>query len=60
MEATIDSQTQAWIWKTWLPDAPCFLPRGIDNSSGDIIFIPDDNWFGPLAGKNDRYLLWVL
>ena len=29
----------------------CFLPRGIDNSSGDIIFVPNDERFGPLAGK---------
>ena len=29
----------------------CFLPRGIDNSSGDIIFVPKDERFGPLAGK---------
>jgi hypothetical protein len=29
----------------------CFLPRGIDNSSGDIIFVPDDKRFGPLAGR---------
>lgn len=28
----------------------CFLPRGIDNSSGDIAFLPDDKRFGPLAG----------
>ena len=29
----------------------CFLPRGIDNSSGDIVFVPKDERFGPLAGK---------
>ena len=29
----------------------CFLPRGIDNSSGDVIFVPKDERFGPLAGK---------
>ena len=29
----------------------CFLPRGIDNSSGDIIFVPKDQRFGPLAGR---------
>ncbi len=29
----------------------CFLPRGIDNSSGDIIFVPKDKRFGPLAGR---------
>ena len=29
----------------------CFLPRGIDNSSGDVIFAPNDERFGPLAGK---------
>ena len=29
----------------------CFLPRGIDNSSGDIVFVPKDKRFGPLAGR---------
>ncbi|HIG29462.1 MAG TPA: hypothetical protein EYQ50_17370 [Verrucomicrobiales bacterium] len=29
----------------------CFVPRGIDNSSGDIAFIPSDERFGPLAGR---------
>ncbi|MGK0186927.1 MAG: azurin [Verrucomicrobiales bacterium] len=29
----------------------CFIPRGIDNSSGDIVFVPEDPRFGPLAGK---------
>jgi azurin len=29
----------------------CFLPRGIDNSSGDILFVPKDERFGPLAGR---------
>ena len=29
----------------------CFLPRGLDNSSGDIIFVPKDERFGPLAGR---------
>lgn len=29
----------------------CFIPRGIDNSSGDIAFLPDDLRFGPLAGS---------
>jgi azurin len=28
----------------------CFIPRGIDNSSGDITFLPDDPRFGPLSG----------
>jgi azurin len=28
----------------------CFIPRGIDNSPGDLIFLPDDKRFGPLAG----------
>ena len=36
--------------KTWLPHAPVFLPRGID-TSGDVIFAPNDERFGPLAGK---------
>ena len=29
----------------------CFIPRGIDSSSGDIIFFPQDDRFGPLAGR---------
>ncbi|MHC4996605.1 MAG: DUF6797 domain-containing protein, partial [Planctomycetota bacterium] len=29
----------------------CFIPRGIDNSSGDIAFLPDDPRLGPLAGS---------
>jgi azurin len=29
----------------------CFLPRGIDNSSGDIVFVPKDERFGPLTGR---------
>ena len=29
----------------------CFLPRGLDNSSGDILFVPKDERFGPLAGR---------
>jgi azurin len=28
----------------------CFIPRGIDNSPGDLCFLPDDKRFGPLAG----------
>lgn len=28
----------------------CFIPRGIDNSSGDLVFLPDDPRLGPLAG----------
>ncbi len=27
----------------------CFLPRGIDNSSGDLVFVPNDERMGPLA-----------
>ena len=29
----------------------CYIPRGIDNSSGDIAFLPEDSRLGPLAGK---------
>lgn len=29
----------------------CFIPRGVDNSSGDITFLPDDERLGPLAGS---------
>ena len=29
----------------------CFVPRGIDNSSGDVLFVPDDKRAGPLAGR---------
>lgn len=29
----------------------CYLPRGIDNSSGDIAFLPDDPRLGPIAGS---------
>lgn len=29
----------------------CFVPRGIDNSAGEIRFLPDDKRLGPLAGK---------
>ena len=29
----------------------CFIPRGIDNSSGDIVFLPEDNRLGPLSGQ---------
>ena len=29
----------------------CFIPRGIDNSCGDIAFVPNDKRWGPLAGK---------
>ncbi|MCP4513140.1 MAG: hypothetical protein GY826_42835, partial [Fuerstiella sp.] len=28
----------------------CFVPRGIDNSAGEIRFLPDDERLGPLAG----------
>ena len=28
----------------------CFIPRGVDNSSGDLTFVPRDRRFGPLAG----------
>ncbi len=29
----------------------CFIPRGIDNSSGDICFLTNDPRLGPLAGR---------
>ena len=29
----------------------CFVPRGIDNSAGEICFLPDDHRLGPLSGK---------
>lgn len=29
----------------------CFLPRGIDNSSGDVLFLPEDDRLGPLSGR---------
>lgn len=29
----------------------CFIPRGIDNSPGALIFSPPDSRFGPLANK---------
>lgn len=29
----------------------CFIPRGIDNSCGDIVFLPEDKRLGPLAGS---------
>ena len=29
----------------------CFVPRGVDNSAGEIVFLPDDRRLGPLAGK---------
>ena len=29
----------------------CYIPRGIDNSSGDIAFLPDDPRLGPIAGS---------
>ena len=29
----------------------CFIPRGIDNSCGDLVFLPDDERLGPLAGQ---------
>ena len=32
------------------PGESVFIPRGIDNSPGDLIFLPDDKRFGPLAG----------
>ena len=28
----------------------CFLPRGVDNSSGELAFLPDDSRLGPLSG----------
>lgn len=34
-----------------VPELPlCYLPRGLDNSSGDQTVVPDKNW-GPLEGK---------
>lgn len=27
----------------------CFVPRGIDNSAGEILFLPDDDRLGPLS-----------
>ncbi len=29
----------------------CFIPRGIDNSSGDIAFLPSDDRLGPLSAR---------
>ena len=29
----------------------CFVPRGIDNSCGDLIFLPEDERLGPLSGQ---------
>ncbi len=29
----------------------CFIPRGIDNSSGELIFLPHDERLGPLSGQ---------
>lgn len=29
----------------------CFVPRGIDNSAGDLIFLPEDARLGPLSGR---------
>lgn len=29
----------------------CFVPRGVDNSAGEICFLPDDDRLGPLSGK---------
>ena len=29
----------------------CFLPRGVDNSCGDITFLPVDERLGPLSGQ---------
>ena len=28
----------------------CFIPRGVDNSAGEICFLPNDKRLGPLAG----------
>ena len=28
----------------------CFIPRGVDNSAGEICFLPNDHRLGPLAG----------
>lgn len=28
----------------------CFIPRGVDNSAGEIIFLPHDDRLGPLSG----------
>ncbi|MCA9033573.1 MAG: c-type cytochrome [Planctomycetaceae bacterium] len=28
----------------------CFLPRGVDNSSGELAFLPQDRRLGPLSG----------
>ena len=28
----------------------CFLPRGVDNSSGELAFLPEDSRLGPLSG----------
>ena len=40
------------------PDLPLvYLPRGLDNSSGGQVTVPDDR-FGPLAGPVDPFLLW--
>ncbi|MEQ9411363.1 MAG: plastocyanin/azurin family copper-binding protein [Fuerstiella sp.] len=29
----------------------CFIPRGIDNSAGEICFLPQDDRLGPLSGR---------
>lgn len=29
----------------------CFIPRGVDNSSGDAAFLPQDRRLGPLSGR---------
>jgi len=29
----------------------CFVPRGVDNSAGGLVFTPEDSRWGPLAGK---------
>ena len=29
----------------------CFIPRGIENSAGDIVFLPKDDRLGPLSGR---------
>ena len=40
------------------PDLPLvYLPRGLDNSSGAQVTVPDDR-FGPLRGPIDPFLLW--
>ena len=29
----------------------CFIPRGIENSAGDVVFLPKDDRLGPLSGR---------